>query len=546
MKKISIVTYSITIFLASFLYFSWATGNTSLWDIDEPIYAQSLKEMIAHHDLVVPTFNGHILPDKPILNYWLMWCGTKIFGWNSLGLRVGSAFVGALLILLLWIYVRRLYTPRIAVLATAITATLLHSTVIFRSATPDPLLILTVSAALIFFITGYVEREKNHYRFLLFSYAAMAFATLDKGPIGFLLPGLIIVVFLLIQRNLQFLWRKGRLYIGIPLFLIIVLPWYVAVGIETHWAWDQVFLLQQNIGRFDASMQGHRGPWFYYVLSIFLGMLPWSIFLPQTLVLAIRKRYFLDGEFHVQNLFLVIWAAVWSVFFSLSATKLPNYVWEVYPPLAILLAVYFVQLLREHETRPPVLYWLSGLVLFTIGVTLSILGGWVLPRVQPELPNLAFIGLPYAIAAAMATIFLWKRRLRAALSSLGAGAIILSALLVFQYTPEFNHLKPSRAMGERIREIQQGLPYRLASWQWFQPNFLFYAGEGAMRIHRLPNLDKVPLLARHMPLYLVCPYSRVRDVLAAVKPPYCTTLLLVRYEIYDHEKISLLRIEKGC
>ena len=154
MKKLSIVTYSIIIFLVSFLYFSWATGNTSLWDIDEPIYAQSLKEMIAHHDLVVPTFNGHILPDKPILNYWLMWCGTKVFGWNSLGLRVGSAFIGALLIVLLWIYVRRLYNPRIAVLATAITATLLHSTVIFRSATPDPLLILTVSAALIFFITG--------------------------------------------------------------------------------------------------------------------------------------------------------------------------------------------------------------------------------------------------------------------------------------------------------------------------------------------------------------------------------------------------------
>ncbi|MDD5376422.1 MAG: glycosyltransferase family 39 protein, partial [Acidithiobacillus sp.] len=63
------------VFLLALLFFGWDVGNTSLWNIDEPIYAQSLKEQIAQHNLVVPTFNARLMPDKPALNYWLMWTG---------------------------------------------------------------------------------------------------------------------------------------------------------------------------------------------------------------------------------------------------------------------------------------------------------------------------------------------------------------------------------------------------------------------------------------------------------------------------------------
>lgn len=543
MHKKRYFLYSIAIFVFSLLYFAWGIGNTSLWDIDEPIYAQALKEMIAHHNLLVPTFNNQLLPDKPILNYWLMWCGTQIFGWNSFGLRVGSAFVGALFILLLWIAVKRLYNPRIALFTAAITATLLHSSIIFRSATPDPLLILTVSAALLFFLIGYTENADK--RFLMAFYIALALATLDKGPIGFLLPGLIIVLFLLGQKNLPFLWKAGQLRIGIPLFLLIVLPWYVAVGLETQWSWDKVFLIQQNIGRFDSSMQGHQGPWFYYLISILLGMLPWSLFFPQTFSLLRKLWPLANHESRRKHSFLLIWAVVWTAFFSLSATKLPSYVWESYPPLAIFLAWYFDQRLLMHNTKPSRLDWLSPVILFGIGVALSVFGGWILPKQEPQLPNLLLIGLPYSGAAIVAMVFLWRQNFRAALLSFATGALILSAMLVFLYTPEFNYLKPSREMGEEIAKIQQGAPYRLASWQWFQPDFLFYAGRGAMPIHHLTALDEIAPLAQQQPLYLVCPEIDLKNVQAAVPPPYHVALILVRFELYSREKIALLQIRKS-
>ncbi|MHB0874279.1 MAG: ArnT family glycosyltransferase, partial [Acidithiobacillus ferrooxidans] len=36
----------------------------------------------AQHNLVVPTFNARLMPDKPALNYWLMWTGVKMLGMN--------------------------------------------------------------------------------------------------------------------------------------------------------------------------------------------------------------------------------------------------------------------------------------------------------------------------------------------------------------------------------------------------------------------------------------------------------------------------------
>ena len=101
-------------FLLALLFFGCGVGNTSLWNIDEPIYAQSLKDQIAQHNLVVPTFNARLMPDKPALNYWLMWTGVKVLGLNSWGLRVGSVVVGALLILYLIMALRRLYGENIA------------------------------------------------------------------------------------------------------------------------------------------------------------------------------------------------------------------------------------------------------------------------------------------------------------------------------------------------------------------------------------------------------------------------------------------------
>ncbi len=533
---------ALTIFLLAFLFFAWGTGNTSLWDIDEPIYAQSLKDQIAEHNLIVPIYNARLLPDKPALNYWLMWTGVKMLGMNSWGLRIGSALVGALLIFYLILALKRLYGESVALITGLITATALHSTVIFRSATPDPLLILLTTIALLSYLRGYMYLEIRS-RELHISYAAMALATLDKGPIGFLLPGLIVVLFLLLRQQLSFLWREGRLVTGIPLFLLIVLPWYLAVGIETHWVWDRLFIFQQNIGRFNKSMQGHRGPWVYYVISTFLGMLPWSIFLPQIFHdLWQNRRCFLQEQ--AITLFLLIWAGTWIAFFTLSATKLPNYVWEAYPPLFILIAVWFDKFRRESRLPRRRGLIFSSSVLFMIGLALSIFATWFLPISEPKLPSMVMIGFPYMLAAAVAVVLFWKQYWTSAWIALGIGSVALSALLVFVYLPPVDYLKPSQTMGKKIAALQGNAPYRLASWDWFQPNFLFYAGRGDMPIQHLQSLTELPDVLGIHPLYLVCPQAQTPAVLASIPNAYNHKNIMTAYEIYSHEYITLIQIKR--
>ena len=533
------------LFLFAFYLFAFHTGDTSLWDADEPNNAQALKEMMVYHNLVVPVFNEGLRPDKPILNYWLMWAGVRLLGLNSWGLRIGSVAMGALLVLYLALALRRLYGEQTALLTGLLAATALHSQIIFRAAVPDPLLILFVTIALISYLRGYLYPQEER-RDALVAYGAMALATLAKGPIGFLLPGLIIVIFLLLRRDLPSLWRRGHLVWGVPLFLLLTLPWYLAVGIETHWVWDRLFISQQNIDRYAVAMQGHRGPTFYYLFTIALALLPWTIFLPQTFAELWQRRDALMQKAPA-DAFMLVWAIVWVAFFSLGATKLPNYVWEAYPPLFSLIAARLYAALSQ--TRPldrrGVLLSLGALLL--VGVALAILGGWLAPQQLPPLGSVAYLGLPYIAAALLALAFAWRGLLLPVISSLGAGAVTLTACLVLLAMPTLNTLKPSVIMGRMIRASEGTRPYAIATWRWFEPSFLFYAGRGAMHNHPLKNLQELPHIVAdgQGTAYLALPTRDIPALRARLPEILRAREIYSGYELYSRERIALLRVQSS-
>ncbi|MHB1748902.1 MAG: ArnT family glycosyltransferase [Acidithiobacillus sp.] len=534
---------SLILFLFAFWLLAFHTGDASLWDIDEPNNAQALKEMMVHHNLVVPTFDEALRPDKPILNYWLMWTGVRLLGMNSWGLRIGSVAMGALLVLYLALALRRLYGEQTALLAGLLAATSLHSQIIFRAAVPDPLLILFVAIALISYLRGYLYPEEGR-RGVLIAYGAMGLATLAKGPIGFLLPGLIIVIFLLLRRDLTSLWRRGQLVLGIPLFLVITLPWYLAVGMETHWAWDQLFFDQQNVDRYTAAMQGHRGPIYYYLFTIALALLPWTIFLPQTLAELWQRRAALLQKAPA-DAFMLVWAIAWVAFFSLGATKLPNYVWEAYPALFVLIAARLYAALNETQpiSRRGVILSLAALLL--IGVALAVLGAWLVPEQIPPLGDVAYLGAPYIAAALLALLFAWRGLLLPVISSLGAGAVALTACLMLLAMPALNTLKPSVTMGRMIRASEGTQPYAIATWRWFEPSFLFYGGRGAMRVHQMKNLQELPRVVAdgQGTAYLALPAHDIPAVRAQLSKALRVRELYSGYELYSRKHIALLRIQ---
>lgn len=532
------------LFLGTLALLAYHSGSGSLWDIDEPNNAQALKEMFAQHNFVVPLFNGALRAAKPALNYWLMWGGVELFGMNSWGLRMGSILVGALFVLYLTLSTRRLIGAGPALLAGLIAATILHSQIIFRAAVPDPLLILFVTMSLISYLRAYQLPEERTASILL-SYAALALATVDEGAIGFLIPGLIMVIFLLLRNNLPYLWREGRLIWGLPIFLLIAMPWYIAVGIETGWHWDIAFLMRENISRYNADMQGHKGPFFYYLLTIPLALLPWSVFLPQALRPLWKRRYTLIKD-HPIDTFLITWLIVWVAFFSISATKLPNYVWEAYSPLFMFLGMRIHQALNGEIPFLRKGLWISLTALFTVGVVLALGGIILVPQNIQPLGSLYYLGLPYAISAIIAAAWEWKNQTGRWLATITASSAALTFCLMTYTEPALNRLKPSFFMGEKIHLAEVGKPYSIAAWHWFQPNFLFYAGRGNMELHEPDNLSAIMrIMQQHPgPLYLVLPSREVHAMRLRLPAYLKVKTIYVSYELYNHENLTLLRISR--
>jgi 4-amino-4-deoxy-L-arabinose transferase-like glycosyltransferase len=102
-------------------------------------------------------------------------------------------------------------------------------------------------------------------------YSAMAFAVLAKGPVGVLLPSVVIGFFLYAFAVVH----RPRFVVCVA---VIALPWYVTVGLKTNGAWLEGFLGQHNLGRFLKPMEGHHGPVLYYPIAMLIGFFPWSVF----------------------------------------------------------------------------------------------------------------------------------------------------------------------------------------------------------------------------------------------------------------------------
>jgi len=159
--------------------------------------------------------------------------------------------------------------------------------------------------------------------------ALMGLATLAKGPLGLLLPGLVVGGYLLVTRDRHFL-RALLSPLGFLLFLLVAGPWHAAILRDQGWQFVEVFLLNHNVDRFISTIHSHPGPPYYYVPVILLGLFPWTgLILPALGGVEPRRSR--------ADLFLLVWLLLPLLFFSVAGSKLPGYILPCLPPLALLM-----------------------------------------------------------------------------------------------------------------------------------------------------------------------------------------------------------------
>lgn len=340
------------------LVFAWLAGTAwARWLMapDEGRYVGVAWEMLRSGDWLNPTLNGLPYFHKPPLFYWINAASMSVFGVNEWAGRMASMLGGTLGVLALYVFVRRWGSERAA--RYTLLALLAQPLWLVGSqfANLDTLVAGCISATILLLAHAVLSFESKlpHRRALAGAYATAALGVLAKGLIGFVIPALVIVVWLALRRRWRSLWSLVW-WPGILLFLAVAAPWFIAMERRFPGFLDY-FFVYQHFTRFTVGGFNNRNPaWFYpAVLAIFC--FPWLPWLAQG-----WRRERTESERSLRWL-MVVWALAVPLFFSLPKSKLLGYVLPAIPPLAYLAADGFMAV-RAVSSRRRKLFLASALV----------------------------------------------------------------------------------------------------------------------------------------------------------------------------------------
>ena len=421
-------------------------------------------EMYQRNDWVVPTFNGELRTDKPPLHYFLMQLSYRTFGVGVFSARLYAITMGILTVLCVYLFGRRLADERTALIASLILISSLQLAVQFHLAVPDPCLIFFLTLGYLSFIYAFQFRNAVYYYLFYFS---IGLATLSKGPVAIVFAGLTVLIFLMAQKKFTAkTLLEIRLVQGVFIFLVIVLPWYVMVGIATQGEWIEEFFFRHNVGRFTSTMEGHRGfPLASFVIAVG-ALVPFSFFLPQTMRSVWheqRSKPFLQ--------FCLIAAGVILVFFAFSRTILPNYPEPALPFLAMLLGFYFSSLVAEGENMNRKTLSINSGAYLLVALVIPV-AAWVGLSYEDSLRDLRYAAWYFSVlplGALLGLYFIVKGKVLNAVYVYASSSVIMLLLFFYLIFPQVDRRNPVTSSVALIHKHEKPVLY----YRGFNPAYVF-------------------------------------------------------------------------
>lgn len=445
-----------------FLFF-YGLGAFGLLGADEPRYAQIAREMLDRSDWITPVLNGKPWLEKPPLYYWQAMLSYRVGrallpatdGVNDQTARFPDAIDAVLMIAAIYFFLRR-FRPGTELDGALITASCAGVIGFAHAAATDMPLAATFTIALLSWYAWYESRQRSA---LAIFYLFLALGTLAKGPVAPALAAVIVVIFAAAKRDrhiiLNTLWLPGIL-----LFLVVALPWYVAVQMRNP-EFFRFFILEHNLARFSTNVYHHPEPFWFFLPVFLLAVLPWTVWLIAAVVERARQMWAEGWEAFASPedswaLFLLIWMFVPVLFFSASRSKLPGYILPAVPAAALLVTDYLAAR-REKEIR---LSWplaaahgvLCGLLVFGALSAVSVAathhlapGSWTYVA--------ATIALVIALAITIALVTNAGPRLMRSATMI---AVIVSVAAVIRFAaPAIDATQSARPVAQTIRAFSR-------------------------------------------------------------------------------------------
>lgn len=437
-------------------FFFIGLGHIHLFDWDEINFAESAREMIESGNYLRVQINYLPFWEKPPFFFWLQVGSMKLFGINEFAARFPNALFGTLYLFTFYFIGKRHFSPKFGLIWALVFFASLLPHIYFKSGIIDPVFNFFIFLSVYFMIRVIAKDGNAIWKLALLSGIFSALSVLTKGPVGFLLLGLTLAVYLIYKRFKVFPSIKGMLFFLIG-FAAIISCW-VAMEVSQN-GWDILWqFIEYQIELFRTPVAGHEQPFYYHFIVVGLGCFPMSV-LAIPLFYQKKDETNLDLRRWMLSLFWVV-----LILFSITTTKIIHYSSMTYAPLSFMAALSIYRMMKgELELRKYVrvlFLIIGGIVSLAILIVPVILmeQNWLLsvttdPFVVRLIKNSPtwtvldmFGGFIFLIGFIVAFIFLKKGKLGNMLLSLVAGTSLSLLVVLFTIMPKIDQLTQGDAI----------------------------------------------------------------------------------------------------
>jgi 4-amino-4-deoxy-L-arabinose transferase-like glycosyltransferase len=464
---------------------AWLPGFFTIppLDRDESRFAQASKQMLETHNFVDIRFGVEPRYKKPVGIYWLQAASTAVVSavtgderrdhiWTYRIPSLLGAF--AAVALTFWCANAFLGTE-----GTFLSALLLGLTLLLcaesKIAKTDAVLLATVIGAQGVLLRAYLSRDPDNpplsRKLALLGWVSFAIGILIKGPVIVGVVGVTIAALTLWDRQWRWLGRLHPVW-GLLLALLIVLPWLVAIALQSHGAFYEQALGHDFGAKIAGGQESHGQPPGYYLLLTVASFWPATLFLIPAVAAAIV------GHRQPAARFLLAWAGATYLLFEIVPTKLPHYILPAYPALAMMAAAFASASREEGQPEWRRLLPKISAIYFVIGAAVFVGGVVLLPRYYGTGTTwdlIAIVAVPgvLAIAAAVAA---WRDAKGLAAGLATVTALSLYAVLTLDTAPRLDQFTLSPRVAAMVaRHLRPGDPAPVLAG-YIEPSAMFLIG----------------------------------------------------------------------
>jgi len=413
--------------LAGLLCLVWLATLASrpLFNPDEARYAEIPREMLQGGDWVIPHLNGLDYIEKPPLQFWATAATYRLLGVSEFSARLYTALTALATIALIGFLAARLWGGGAGWRAAAVLAGMFMFVVLGQLMTLDMSLTFWMTGSLAGFLLAQQSPSEER-RWMLFAWVAAALGVLTKGLVAAAIPAAVLVLYSLWTRDYS-LWRKLHLKLGLPLFLLVTVPWHWLAAQRLN-DFLQFFLIREHFARYLTPIAERQEPWWFFGWVFLAGTVPWTVPALRVLVSGWRVS---KGPFS-PALFLWLWVVFICVFFSISDSKLMPYILPAMPALALLIGTQALPTLKRDLLVTSILTTGAALALGAASFALPKL----IPDASPGRPYFLLLAKPVrevAVLLLVSGLYVWVNQVRDATRAaavLGVGWCLAVLLLV--------------------------------------------------------------------------------------------------------------------